>query len=275
MKNFYWFDPYSSLFGGPPLPRDAVGSALPGSIGVNSVTYLLKELKELFGPKPAVEVWDLAFQGYRSTLGTYCAYLNEASERGLITADDGTVVGEWEQRRGFQVLSVMYQFFLSGRDLAPPEDLPDVEASFAYPFAFACLEEIDDVLMCLSDAGNSAGGAVNAALSAAEALSLANKLARSTPITLATQPKKAEAAAAELLANFRLSGSIGGTLSARTRKKTAVSAKEVYAAAVTLGWPGQTAGVYKRLALKFNRTPERIGQLLRSPKKIQNEGGSF
>lgn len=64
----------------------------------------------------------------------------------------------------------------------------------------------------------------------------------------------------------------GGRRGAQTRQQDAVDEDAVLRAAKIMGWPAVTSGVNKRLALRFDRTPERIGQILRAEKK-RNKGG--
>lgn len=61
----------------------------------------------------------------------------------------------------------------------------------------------------------------------------------------------------------------GGIKGAETRRKSALSPKSVVAAAVAMGWPAVTQGVNKRLSLRFDCTPERIGQILRAEQKAK------
>jgi hypothetical protein len=72
-------------------------------------------------------------------------------------------------------------------------------------------------------------------------------------------------AANAILSRLREGGKLGGLRSTETRRKTAVDKAAVLSAAEVMGWPITTQGVLKRLSLKFNCSPERIGQILKAP----------
>lgn len=69
-----------------------------------------------------------------------------------------------------------------------------------------------------------------------------------------------------VLEAIRRGARAGGLKSAERRRQSAIEPAAVVAAAQSLGWPQNTAGVNKRLATRFDCTPERIGQILRSAK---------
>lgn len=68
--------------------------------------------------------------------------------------------------------------------------------------------------------------------------------------------------ASSTAARIRAGAARGGKRSAETRRAAAVDPDEVVRVAKSLGWPAITQGVNKRLAARFDRTPERIGQIL-------------
>jgi hypothetical protein len=71
-------------------------------------------------------------------------------------------------------------------------------------------------------------------------------------------------------------GATKSILARRSRSSAedpALDVRAVVEAARKRGWPGAKYGLLKALARDFNRTPTRIGQILRAQRKLENEGG--
>ena len=144
-----------------------------------------------------------------------------------------------------------------------PEFLEEVRGLLAPLFCIACLQQIDDVIMW--NEYGSWGLSVQAAICATQAVAYAD----GTGIVQndrgnSSSSKRDFDAMKLLLEKMRAGSKLGGLKSAATRRKTACDPGAVRAAAGAMGWPAVTSGVTNRLAAKFDRTPERIRQILNS-----------
>jgi hypothetical protein len=265
---FRHYDPYETFFAHREKAfRDSEGRELEEEHVRAELLEIGCEMAGYFGAMTA-EKWQEWLAGVDLMISDMRANLHEASKFNnvkFVSPSGDAIAPEWINDSAASI--VLAWTSLLRTTGFPAKDLVEVVGG---PLGMVCFSEIDYALLGLQYQDLDAiqmtlDGGFTAAKILRVVIEIMPKEAVAANLQAITGSPDARSPTVVLNA-IREGARLGGLKSAATRRQRALDPSAVVAAATALGWPAATAGVNKRLAARFDCTPERIGQILRATK---------
>lgn len=265
---FRQYDPYKSFFADADRAfRDSNGQELAEEHTLPDLLEIGCEMAGYFGPLTS-EKWQDWLSGVDAFINEMRANLQEASafkNVSFVMPNGDPIDPEWIHA---SPASIVLAFTSLLRATGYPKT--DLAETLGGVLGMVCFSQIDYALLGLHfDDRDALQMTFDGGFTAAKLLRVMNELipreAIEANLRIITRPTETKHPTIVLSA-IREGARLGGLRSAETRRQRALDTGAVVAAARSLGWPGTSSGIKKRLASRFNCTPERIGQILRAAK---------